>query len=58
MNHHGSYIDSSNWIKNKTATINLINKNDNKCFQHIVTVTLNHEEIMKDLQKIRKNWPL
>ena len=26
-NRGGSYIDSPNWIKNKKATINLINKN-------------------------------
>ena len=28
----GWYIDSPDWIKNKKATINLINKKDNKCF--------------------------
>ena len=27
-----SYIDSPDWIKNKKATINLINRKD-KCFQ-------------------------
>ena len=29
-----SYTDSPDWIKNKRTTINLINKNDNKCFQY------------------------
>ena len=29
----GSYINSPDWIKNKKATINLINKKDNKRFQ-------------------------
>ena len=29
-----SNIDSSDWIKNKKATINPINKKDNKCFQY------------------------
>ena len=29
----GSYIDFRDWIKNKKATINLINEKDNKCFQ-------------------------
>ena len=29
----GSNIDSPDWIKNKKATINPINKKDNKCFQ-------------------------
>ena len=32
-NYGGSYIDSSDWIKNKKTTINPISKNDNKCFQ-------------------------
>ena len=38
----GSYIYSPNTIKKKKATINPINKKDNKCFQYVVTVTLNH----------------
>ena len=50
----GSYIDSPDWVKNKRVTINPINKKDNKCFQYAVTVTLNHEEIKKDPQKITK----
>ena len=29
----GSYIDSPDWLKNKKARINPINKKDNKCFQ-------------------------
>ena len=40
-----SYIDSSDWIRNKKATINTINKKDIKCFQYVVTVSLNHKEI-------------
>ena len=43
----GSYIDFPDWIKSKKATINPINKKDNKCFQYAVTVALNHEEIVK-----------
>ena len=35
-----SYIDSPDWIKNKRARINLINKRDTKCFQYAVTVAL------------------
>ena len=31
-NRAGSYIYSPDWIKNKKATINPINKKDNKCF--------------------------
>ena len=49
----GSYIDPSDWIKNK-KTINRINKKDNKCFQYVVTVTLNHEKIKKDMQRIKE----
>ena len=32
FNRGGSYIDSSDWIKNKKVTINPINKKDSKCF--------------------------
>ena len=40
----GSYIGSPDWIKNKKATTNCINKKDTKCFQCVVTVRLNNEE--------------
>ena len=56
-NHHGSYIDSPDWIKIKKATINPINQKDNKCFQYTATVALNHEEIKKGLQRITKIKP-
>ena len=56
-NRGGSYIDSPDWIKNKKATINQINKRDNKCFQYAVTVALNHKEIKKDPQRITKIKP-
>ena len=39
-NRSGSYIDSPDWIKNKKATINPINKKDSKCFQYVVAVEL------------------
>ena len=32
--------------------INPIDKKDNKCFQYVATVALNHDEIKKDLQAI------
>ena len=51
----GSYVDSLDW-KNKKATINLINKKDNKCFQYGVTVALNHKKIKK-ICKITKIKP-
>ena len=40
-------MDSPDWIRNKKATINPINKKDKKCFQYAVTVALNHEKIGK-----------
>ena len=43
----GSYVDSPDWIKNKKATINSVNKNDNKCFQYSSTFALNHTGIEK-----------
>ena len=39
-NRSGSYKDSPDWIKNKKATINPINKKDSKCFQYVVAVEL------------------
>ena len=48
------YIDSPDWIKNKKATINPMNKKNNKCFQYTVTFALNNEEIKKDLRRITK----
>ena len=53
-NRDGSYIDSPDWIKNKKATINPINKKNSKCFQYAVTVTLNCEEIKKYPQRKTK----
>ena len=57
LNRRGSYIDSPDWMENKKATINHINKKDNKCFQYAVTVVLNDEEIQNDPQRIIKIKP-
>ena len=40
----GPYIDSPEWLRNKLATINLKNY-DNNCFQYAITVALNHQNI-------------
>ena len=56
-NRSGLYIDSLDWIKNKKATINPVNRKDNKYFQYPVTVTLNYEEIEKDPEKTTKFKP-
>ena len=50
----GSYIDSSEWLKNKKPTINPKN-NDDRCFQYDLTVALNHEQILKKSSKNIKN---
>ena len=49
----GSYIDSPEWLKNKKATINPENNDDN-CFQYALTVALNYQNIEKILKKYRK----
>ena len=54
LNLAGSYIDSPDWTKSKKATINPINKIDNKCFQYAVTVALIYVEIKRNRQKITK----
>ena len=55
-NRGGSYIDSSDWIKNKKVSKSPINKKY-KCFQYAVTVALNHEQIGKDPERILKIKP-
>ena len=54
-NRGGSYIDSPAWIKNKKATIDPVNKKDNKCFQYVVKLALNHEEIKKEERSTKNN---
>ena len=38
----------------KKATINTINRNDNKCFQYAAVLALNHKGIRKDSGRITK----
>ena len=55
INTSGSlYIDSPDLIKNKKATINPKNKNDDKCMQYAVSVALNHEQIDNHPEQISK----
>ena len=54
LNRGGSYIDSPKWLKNKKATINPKN-NDENCFQYALTVALNYEQIKKRSSKNIKN---
>ena len=53
LNRGGSCIDFPKWLKNKKATINPENNDDN-CFQYALTVALNHQNIEKILKKYRK----
>ena len=46
-----SYIDSPKWLKNKKATINPKN-DDNNYFQYALTVALNYQNIEKNPQRI------
>ena len=41
------------WLINKRATINPQN-NDDKCFQYAITVSLNHQNIRNNPEKISK----
>ena len=48
------YIDSPDWIKNKKATINPINKKYNERFQYATTIALSYEKIGKNSVRITK----
>ena len=50
----GSYIDCLKWLKNKKATIDPRNNDDN-CFQHALTVALNYQNIKKRPSKNIRN---
>ena len=52
----GSYINFSDWMKNKKTDINPINKKD-KYFQYAVTEALKHEERGKNPERIVKIKP-
>ena len=56
INRGGSYIDSPKWLKDKKSTINS-KKNDDKCFQYVVTSALNLDKIKKDSQRVSKIKP-
>ena len=50
----GSYIKTPEWLKNKKATINPKNMNNDNCFQYSISVALNHKDIGKAPQRISK----
>ena len=51
-----SFFKTPEWIKNKGYTINPQNK-DNKCFQYSVTLSLYHNQIDNNPQRISKIKP-
>ena len=57
MKRSGSYIEAPKWIKNKKATINTQNKDDDKCFQYAVTITLNYDKIKHHPERVSKVKP-
>ena len=57
LNRSESYIDSPDWIKNKKATINPVNKRDNRCSEYAITFILNLNRVKKDPQRIIKIKP-
>ena len=54
----GSYIEAPKWIKNKKATINPQNKDDDKCFQYAITIALNYVRIESHPETVSKVKPL
>ena len=56
LNRGGSYIGSPKWLRNKKATINPKNNDDN-CFQYVVTVALNHQSINNNPERITRIKP-
>ena len=53
----GSYIGSPEWIKNKRAKINPKNEDDDNCFQYVLTVALNYQNIENHPQRISNIKP-
>ena len=56
LNRGGSYLDSSKWLKNKKSTKNPKNI-DGKCFQYVLTVALNYQNVKKNPERLTKNDP-
>ena len=56
LNRGGSYIDSPKWLKDKKSTLNPKN-NDDKCFQYVVTLALNLDNIDNHPERISKIKP-
>ena len=57
MKRAASYIMSHKWLRSKGATINPKNKKDYKCFQYVIIISLNYQNIGNDPQIISKLKP-
>ena len=57
LNRGRSYIDSPKWLKNKKATVNPENMNDDRCFQYAITVALHCGKIKKHPERINNITP-
>ena len=53
-----SFIDASDWLKNKKATINPQNVNDVYCFMYAVTIALFNKKFGKNPGRISQNLRL
>ena len=52
-----SYIESTEWIRNKGVTINPKNTKDDSCFQYAITAALNYQNIDHHPKRISKLKP-
>ena len=50
-------METPKWIKNKKATINPQNKDDDKCFKYAVTIALNYDRIENHPERVSKVKP-
>ena len=57
LNRGSSYINSPEWVKHKTVTMNPKNTKNNKCFQYAITPALNHQNIGYHAERISKLEP-
>ena len=57
LNRGRSYIDSQRWLKNKKATINPKNMNDDRRSQHALTVALNYGNIKNHPERTKNIEP-
>ena len=57
LNRGGSYTDSPDWIKHKSATINPKNEDDN-CLRDAITAALNHGKSKYNPERISNLEPI